>query len=350
MKRLWDWLEERTGISRVVRGLLTDYKVPANLNFWYTLGAVLLVCLGIQIVTGALLLVYYVPETSKAFESVRFITNQVPFGWFIRRMHAMSANLFIFALFLHLLSTLIMGSYKKPREIQWITGLILFSLVLAEALSGYLLPWSQLSYWATTVATNSAGSIPVIGEKVVLWLRGTPKVSQYTLGRFFSLHVAILPLTVLLFVGLHLMFLRLIGISTPPGSEKKRVPKIPFFPHMTMKDTATIFVFLAALMALIFYFPQFAFPHDALVPANPLETPAHIKPEWYFLANYQLLKLVPNEFLGIVLQLVAGLVLLLLPFVDRSPERHPLKRPVFTTLVSLGILAYLVLAIWGHFS
>ncbi len=346
----WDWIEERTGISRVVRGLLTEYYVPANLNVWYTMGSILLVCFVIQIITGILLLVYYVPQTSKAFESVKFITSTVPFGWFIRRMHAMTANLFVFVLFLHMLSTLFMGSYKKPREVQWITGLLLFVLVLVEALSGYLLPWSQLSYWATTVATNSVGSIPLIGEKLVVWLRGTPKVSQYTLGRFFAMHVSFIPFTILVVIGIHLLFMRLTGISAPPGTDKSKVPKVPFYPHMVMKDLASIFVFLAVLMLLIFHYPQFAFPHDALIPANPLETPLHIKPEWYFLANYQTLKLVPNEFLGILVQLLAGLFLFFLPFIDRSPERRPLKRPLFTTLATLGVLAYIALAIWGHFS
>ncbi|MCF6192000.1 MAG: cytochrome bc complex cytochrome b subunit [Candidatus Hydrothermae bacterium] len=347
---IWRWVDERTQISRVVRATLTEYMVPANLNFWYTMGSLLLACFVIQIVTGILLLIYYVPETSKAFESVKFITSAVPYGWLIRRLHAMTANLFVLVLFLHMLSTLYMGSYKKPREIQWMTGVILFGLVLTEALSGYLLPWSQLSYWATTVATNAIGSIPKIGDMLVVWVRGTPKVSQFTLGRFFAMHVSLIPFTILMFIAIHLLFMRLTGISAPPGTDKAKVARVPFFPHMVSEDLTSLFIFLAALTWLVFFFPQFAFPPDALEPANPLQTPAHIKPEWYCLANYQALKLVPNEFLGILVQLVVGVILFFLPFLDRSPERRPLKRPVFTTLVTLGLLAYIALAVWGHYS
>jgi ubiquinol-cytochrome c reductase cytochrome b subunit len=350
LKAIWQWLEERTKISRVFRATLTEYMVPANINYFYTLGSILLVCFFIQIVTGILLLVYYVPETSKAFESVKFITSTVPFGWFIRRMHAITANLFILVLFLHLLSTLFMGSYKSPREIQWMTGVILFGLVLLEALSGYLLPWSQLSYWATTVATNAVGSLPLIGEKAVMWLRGTPKVSQLTLGRFFSMHVSFIPFTILVVIGLHILFMRLTGISAPPGTDKEKVKKVPFFPHVVVKDLSAIFVFFAVLTYLVFYYPQLAFPHDALIPANPLETPEHIKPEWYFLANYQILKLVPNEFMGIIIQIVVGIVLFLLPFLDRSRERRPWRRPIFAVIIILGILIYVGLAVWGHYS
>ena len=350
LKAVWDWVEERTRISRVVRATLTEYMVPANLNIWYTMGSLLLACFVIQIVTGILLLIYYVPETSKAFESVKFITATVPYGWLIRRLHAMTANLFVLVLFLHMLSTLYMGSYKKPREIQWMTGVLLFGVVLAEALSGYLLPWSQLSYWATTVATNALGSVPYIGDMLVEWVRGTPKVTQFTLGRFFAMHVSLLPFTILVLIAIHLLFMRLTGISAPPGTDKEKVAKVPFFPHMVMEDLRSLFVFLAVLTLLVFYFPQFAFPPDALEPANPLETPAHIKPEWYFLANYQFLKVVPNEFLGILLQLLAGVVVFFLPFLDRSPERHPLRRPVFTSIVTAALLAYVALAVWGHYS
>ncbi len=349
-RSLWSWLDERVKVSQIVKTLLTEYPVPYNINYWYTMGSILLVCFFIQIVTGILLLVYYVPETSKAFESVKFISSTVPFGWLIRRLHAITANLFILTLFFHMLSTLIMGSYKKPRELQWITGLFLFGFVFVEALSGYLLPWSQLSYWATTVATNSVGSIPLIGEKLVVWLRGSTKVTQYTLGRFFSLHVSLIPFLIFLVIAGHLLFMRMTGISAPPGTDKEKVPKVPFFPHIVAKDLTAIFVFLAVLTYLVFYYPQLAFPSDALIPANPLETPLHIKPEWYFLANYQILRIVPNEFLGILIQVAIGLLLFIIPFIDRSPERRPSKRPIFTTIVTISIILFIVLTIWGHYS
>lgn len=349
IKSTWKWIDERTNVGNFVKKILNE-PVPSNLNLWYTMGSILLVCFFIQIITGIILLIYYIPQTSKAFESVKFITSVVPYGWFIRRIHAITANLFILVLFLHMISVIYMGSYKRPREIQWMTGVILFGLILVEALSGYLLPWSQLSYWATTVATNSAGSIPIIGEKLVLWLRGSSKISQYTLGRFFAMHVSFIPFTIAVVIGIHILFMRLTGISTPPGTPKEKMVKVPFYPYMVAKDLISIFVFLAVLVLLVYHFPQIAFPQDALIPANPLETPEHIKPEWYFLANYQILKLVPNEFLGIMVQLVVGLVVFFLPFIDKSPERHPLKRPWFTLVVTLFILGYIALAVWGYFS
>jgi ubiquinol-cytochrome c reductase cytochrome b subunit len=347
---VWNWVDERLRLSAIFRATLTEYMVPANLNLWHTLGSILVVCFVIQVVTGMLLLVYYVPDAGRAFDSVKSISDTIPFGWLVRRIHAMTSHLFVLALFLHLLSTLYMRAYKKPRELQWMTGMILFGLVMLAALSGYLLPWSQLSYWATTVATNSAGSIPFIGHDLVLWLRGSPKVTQFTLGRFFAMHVSIIPFAILMVIGIHLLFLRLTGISVPGGKDKEKVRRVPFYPQMITKEIFSIFIFLAILNVLIFYLPQLNFPEDALHPADPLSTPAHIKPHWYFLANYQTLKLVPNEFLGIILQVALGVLLFFLPFLDRSSESRPLARRLFVSLVTLGVASYIALLVWGYYS
>jgi ubiquinol-cytochrome c reductase cytochrome b subunit len=347
---VWGWIDERLHLSVIVRATLTEYMVPRNLTLWHTLGSVLVVCFLIQIVTGMLLLMYYVPEVSKAFDSVTFISNTVPFGWLVRRIHAMTSHIFVLALFLHLLSTLYMRAYRKPRELQWMSGMILFGLLQVAALSGYLLPWSQLSYWATTVATSTAGSVPFIGKLLVLWVRGTPKVTQYTLGRFFAIHVSIIPFLIFAVIAIHLLFLRQTGIAEPGGAKKPPRRKVPFYPHMITKEIFAVFVFLAMLNVLIFYVPQLNFPADALRPANPLETPAHIKPEWYFLANYQILKSVPNEFLGIFIQLAAGFVLFFLPFLDRSKEGDRRSNRIFVGGVSVALLAYVGLLVWGHFS
>ncbi|HEY3414962.1 MAG TPA: cytochrome bc complex cytochrome b subunit [Armatimonadota bacterium] len=347
---IWNWADERLHLSAIFRATLTEYMVPRNLTLWHTLGSILIACFVIQVVTGMLLLVYYVPEVSKAFESVTFISNGVSFGWLVRRIHAMTSHLFVLAVFLHLLSTLFMRTYRKPREPQWLTGMILFGLVLTAALSGYLLPWSQLSYWATTVSTNSAGSIPGIGKELVLWLRGTDKVTQFTLGRFFALHTSIVPFTIFAMVGIHLLFLRQTGIAAPKAKSEAARAKVPFYPHMLTKELFSIFILLALLNVLVFYFPQLNFPADTLRPANPLETPAHIKPEWYFLANYQVLKSVPNEFLGIFLQMCVGVVLLLLPFLDRSREDDMRFHRLFLGVATLGVIGYVGMLIWGYLS
>lgn len=351
--RSWGWLDERLHLNTVVRATMTEYLVPARLTLWHTLGSILLTCFAVQVVTGMLLLVYYVPDTSRAFESVRYINEQVPYGWLVRRIHAMASHIFVLVLILHLVSVLYMRTYRKPREPQWVTGMALLGLVFLAALSGYLLPWSQLSYWATTVATNSAGAIPFVGHDMVLWLRGTPKVSQATLGRFFAMHVSIVPFAILSVVGIHLLFLRLTGIAVPGGGDKAKAPKVPFFPNMVVKDIFAVFMFLAFLNVLIFYFPQLNFPEDAMKAANPLETPAHVKPHWYFLANYQFLKIVPNEFLGVMLQGLVGVVLLLLPWLDRSKSDEtgkPGARRLFPLFVTLCLAAYVGLAIWGYYS
>lgn len=344
------WMDERLKVKTIIRVTLTEYLVPANLTWWHTLGFVLITCFVVQVVTGMLLLVYYVPDTGRAFDTVKFISNKVPYGWLVRDLHAMTSHVFVLALFLHMVSTLWMRAYRNPRELQWITGMLLLGLVLAAGLSGYLLPWSQLSYWATTVATNAAGSIPRVGQTLVLWIRGTPNVSQYTLGRFFAMHVSIIPFSILAVIGLHLLFLRLTGIKVPGNLDKEKVRKVPFFPHMVTKELASVFGFLILVNLLIFYAPQINFPEDALIPANPLETPAHIKPHWYFLANYQFLKLVPNEFLGIILQVLVGIFLFFLPFIDTGKRQSRLMDGVFYAVVTLGVLGYIGLMIWGYYS
>ncbi|MGE5444866.1 MAG: cytochrome b [Ignavibacteriales bacterium] len=348
LKKITDWIDERIQIREVIESNLTGYKVPANLNFWYSMGSVLLAMLFIQFVTGILLLIYYVPHVDKAFESVTYITNKAPFGWLIRRVHAMAANIFIAVLFLHMLSTLFMGSYKKPRELQWMSGLVLFALGLLAALSGYLLPWSQLSYWATTVATNTVSAVPFIGDELVRWVRGAERVEQATLGRFFALHVMVVPLLFLGLVAAHLFGMRRTGISAPPGTKKEDIKKIPFVPNFALEDLKVIYFFLGILFIFVFFYPQLYFPHDALKPADPFFTPPHIKPEWYFLANYETLKLIPSKILGVFIPLLVALFLFLLPLVDTGSERQPLKRPVFLTIAIIGVLVFIALSVLGE--
>ena len=364
LKRLYRWVDLRIGAGEIVEKELTGYLLPRNINEWYSLGSVLLVIFVLQIVTGMLLMVYYVPDADKAFKSVTFIMNEVPYGWLIRLCHAVGSNMMVAVLILHMLSTLVMGSYKSPRELNWLTGFILLTLVQGISLTGYLAPWSQLSFWATTVATNSANAIPVIGPDLVEFLRGGKLVGAPTLGRFFALHVSVLPVVITALIGAHLFILKRTGISTPPfGASETDKPwrtdsyhyqshpgGIPFFPNYALQDLTSICIYFAIFLAVVFFAPNLPFTPDAFVPADPFKTPAHIKPEWYFLANYQILKIFPSELLGLSVQAIAMTFLALLPLIDRSPERHPMRRPLFLICTVAGILLWIGLTVWGHFS
>ncbi len=363
-KRVIDWIDVRIGARDLAQKQVGDYLLPRNINVWYSMGSILLFIFVMQIVTGILLLIYYVPDADKAFKSVTYIMNEVPFGWLIRMCHAVGSNMMVLVLLLHMFSVLFMGSYKGPRELNWVTGFILLTLVQGISLTGYLLPWSQLSFWATTVATNSANAIPVVGHYLVEFLRGGKLVGPATLGRFFALHVAVIPLAIGALVGLHLFLLERIGVSTPPFGLKETKNSwqgkefryeghpggIRFFPNYALQDLTSIAIYFACFLGVVFFDPYLFFPRDAFLPANAFVTPAHIKPEWYFLANYQTLKIFPNELIGLTVQGAAMTFLALLPFIDRGPERHPLKRPVFMVCTLGGILLWLGLTVWGHYS
>ena len=363
-KTIFNWIDVRIGAADLLEKELTGYLLPRNINVWYSMGSILLVILALQVVSGLLLLVYYVPDADKAFHSVTLIMNEVPFGWLIRTCHAVGSNMMVLVLLFHMLSVLFMGSYKSPREMNWLSGFILLNLVMGISLTGYLLPWSQLSFWATTVATSSVGAIPYAGEYLVEFLRGSKLVGPATLGRFFALHVMLLPLTIAALVGAHLFLLQRTGISTPPfglkdtknqwqGSSyryESHAEGIPFLPNYALQDMTSIAVYFAFFLAVVFFGPNIFFPADAFVPANPFQTPAHIKPEWYFLPNYQTLKIFPSELIGLAVQGGAMTFLALFPFIDRGKEKHPLKRPLFMACSIGGILLYIGLMIWGHYS
>jgi ubiquinol-cytochrome c reductase cytochrome b subunit len=363
-KKLYNWFDVRIGVGELAKKQLTGYLLPRNINVWFSMGSILIVILALQVATGILLLVYYIPDADKAFKSVSAIMNDVPYGWLIRMCHAVGSNMMILVLLFHMISVLFMGSYKKPRELSWLSGFLLFNLVLGISLTGYLLPWSQLSYWAITVATNSVSAIPYVGSYLVEFLRGGKLVGPATLGRFYALHVALIPLLIGALVGVHLFLLERIGVSTPPFDLKKTDTPwqgdrfryeehpggIPFVPNYLLQDMTSISIYLAFFCAVVFFNPYIFFPLDAFFPANPFQTPEHIKPEWYFLANYQILKIFPNEFLGIMVQGVAMTFLAVLPFVDRGNETHPLKRPLFMVCTIGGIVLYVALMIWGFYS
>src|SRR5512147_204560 len=328
LKRIKNWIEIRIGLDELVRTQFTGYLVPRNINIFYTLGFVALAGFLVQVLTGFLLLIYYVPLPDYAFGSVQNIMVNVPYGWLFRLMHVVGSNLIVVAVGCHMLSVFFMNSYKKPRELTWFAGACMLLITLTFCLSGYLLPWSQLSYWATTIVTNLPSALPYVGAFAVTCLQGGQTVSGVTLGRFFALHVVVLPSLLLVLMSVHLFLVRRIGISSPPfgrSGEKAawtafrhedHPDGLPFFPHFVLKETFMVMVFFTLMFLIITVAPALFLPEDANIPADPLKTPANIKPEWYFLAPYQMLKLVPNKFVGISLQIIIVTLFLFWPLMD----------------------------------
>lgn len=360
-KKIRDWLEIRIGLDNLVRTQVKEFRVPGNINIFYTLGFVALTAYVLQVISGIFLLIYYVPHSEHAFSSVQDIMNKVPYGWLFRQMHVAGSNLMVAVVFLHLFSVFFMGSYKKPREMTWVTGCLMLFTVLFFCLSGYLLPWSQLSYWATTIVTTMPTAFPVIGDFIAWILRGGDYVSGSTLNRFFAIHVALLPPVFLFLMGLHIFLVRRIGLSSPPlGTSSKKghwteyrpethPEGYPFYPYFVMKELVMVMIYLALMFFIIAFLPTLFLPGDANSPANPFKTPVHIRPEWYFLAPYQMLKLIPNKFLGITAELILIGIFLLWPFFDIKEERNILKRPRLLGVFIFSVTIWVVLTIWGRY-
>ncbi|MEW6109133.1 MAG: cytochrome bc complex cytochrome b subunit [Nitrospirota bacterium] len=362
-KSIRDWIEIRIGLDELVRTQLKEYRVPGNINIFYTLGFIALAAYIIQAVTGFFLLVYYIPSSDHAFMSVQNIMNRVPFGWLFRLMHVVGSNLMVAVVFLHMLSVFFMGSYKKPRELTWVAGGLMMLVTLAFCLSGYLLPWSQLSYWATTIVANLPTAFPVIGDFIAKLLRGGEQVSGITLNRFFAIHIAFLPPILVSIVGIHIFLVRRTGISSPPfgvpDKENNNLTEfrheshpdgLPFYPYFVHREISMVMIYLALLFFIVTFMPTLFLPEDANTPADPFKTPAHIKPEWYFLAPYQMLKLIPNKFLGISLQVILVAAFLSWPFFDTKKERNLMKRPLLLSVFLISVAIYVLLTLWGLYS
>ena len=358
--RLREWLEVRIGLDELVRSQLTEYRVPKDINLLYTLGMVAFAAFLLQVVTGILLLVYYIPDDKDAFESIRFIMNQVPYGWFFREMHVVGSNLMVAVLLLHVSSAFFYGAYKKPRELTWVVGALLLLTTFAFCLSGYLLPWSQLSYWATTVVTTIPTAFPVVGDYIANLIRGGDKVSGVTLNRFFALHVGLLPPLLMILFGLHAFLVRRIGISAPPFATEKKPEWTrfrhadyfggpPFYPYFVTKEAFMVALYFVAMFCIIAFTPALFLPHDTLIPADPLNTPELIRPEWYFRAPYQMLKLIPNRFLGIFTQLILVIIFIFWPFLDKTDKVNILRRPLLLALFFVTIVVWIGLSIWGSY-
>jgi ubiquinol-cytochrome c reductase cytochrome b subunit len=360
MQKMREWLEIRIGLDELIRSQLTEYRVPRNINIFYTLGMVAFAAFLFQVCTGILLIFYYIPDDKAAFESVSFIMNHVPYGWLFRLMHVVGSNLMVAVVLLHMGSVFFLGSYKKPRELTWVVGSLLLLTTLGFCLSGYLLPWSQLSFWATTVVTNIPKAFPVFGGLICKILRGSENVSGVTLNRFFAVHVAFLPLLLISLFALHVFLVRRIGISSPPFSsdaegEWKEFRHVdhpdgrPFYPDFVSREVLMTVVYLIVMFVIISFAPALFIPADANIPADPFNTPEHIKPEWYFLAPYEMLKLIPNRFLGIALQLALVVVFILWPFIDRSQKHNILKRPPLLALFLVTLVIWVGITLWGSY-
>ena len=361
---VWNWVNERApGMMPAYRKHMSEYYAPKNFNIWYIFGVLSIVVLVNQILTGIFLTMHFKPSAAEAFASVEYIMRDVEWGWLIRYMHSTGASLFFVVVYLHMFRGMMYGTYKKPRELVWLLGMVIYLVLMAEAFLGYVLPWGQMSYWGAKVIISLFGAIPVIGVGLTEWIMGDYNPGDATLNRFFALHVIALPL-VLLLVVLHIFALHEVGSNNPDGVEIKKGPKgnrwspnapadgIPFHPYYTVKDTFYVGFFLILAAFIIFFAPAFGgwfLEHDNFTEANPLVTPAHIKPVWYFTPYYAMLRVVPSFFgiklWGVLVMFGAIVMLFLLPWLDRSQVKSYRYRGVLSwAMLMMFVVSFLWLA------
>jgi cytochrome b6 len=357
LQQTLDWLDERLDLSDV-KHFIAEKGVPVHTQeVWYYLGGMTLFLLGVQIFTGILLLLYYRPSAAEAYESVQFIVTKVQFGWLIRNIHSWSANLLIAIAFAHFFSVFLLKSYRKPRELTWVTGILLLFLMLGFGFSGYLLPWNELSFFATKVGTGIAGAVPIVGKFMLRLLRGGDDVTGATLSRFYGLHVAVLPLITTALVAAHLLFVQRQGMSVPTAVEQnlkpgEKIRQMPFFPNYILRDVLFWYVIIAILAALAAFYPW-----ELGKKADPFAVvPPGIRPEWYFLAMFHTLKLLPSHILvfegeriGVIGFGLLAAFLVFVPFFDRRSNRGE-RSPVFTAIGVAGILYLVTFTIIGHYA
>ncbi len=341
------WFESRLPILGLLHSSFIVFPVPRNLNYWWTFGAVLFTMLIIQLATGIFLAMFYVSDTKEAFNSFVTIIRDVPYGELLRNMHANGASFFFLAVYIHIFRGMFFGSYKAPREVLWILGVVIYFLMMGTAFLGYSLPWGQMSMWAATVITSLVSAIPLVGDTVKEYIWGGFSVSTPTLNRFFSLHY-LLPFMILGISVLHVWALHVVGNNNPSGVEIK-TPKdsLTFHPYMTMKDVASVCLFLIAFCWFVFYMPNYLGHADNFIPANPDVTPNHIVPEWYFLPFYAILRSIENKLIGVIAMVMAIAILAFLPWLDTSKVRSGKYRPVFKIFFWLWVIDCLVLGWLG---
>ena len=357
------WIDERFPMTKMMREHLTEYYAPKNFNFWYFFGSLALLVLVNQILTGIWLTMSYKPSAADAFASVEYIMRDVDWGWLIRYMHSTGASAFFIMVYLHMYRALIYGSYKKPRELIWIFGVLIFLALMAEAFMGYLLPWGQMSFWGAQVIINLFSALPVVGPDLSVWIRGDYVVSDATLNRFFSLHVIAVPLVLLGLVVAHILALHEVGSNNPDGVEIKKVKGadgkpldgIPFHPYYTVKDLVGVVVFLLFFSVVIFFMPEmggYFLEHPNFDPADPLKTPPHIAPVWYFTPFYAILRAVPSfagtQVWGVLAMGAAIVMLFFLPWLDRSPVKSIRYRGFsFKLVLAAFVISFLILGYLG---
>ncbi|HHF7349116.1 TPA: cytochrome bc complex cytochrome b subunit [Legionella feeleii] len=358
MKALINWVDARFPLLNTWKSHVSEYYAPKNLNFFYYFGSLAMVVLVNQLVTGLWLTMFYTPTSEQAFSSVEYIMRDVNYGWLLRYMHSTGASAFFIVVYLHMFRGLLYGSYQKPRELIWLLGMALFILLLAEAFFGYLLPWGQMSYWGAQVITSLFGAIPYIGDGLATWLRGDFNVANATLQRFFALHVVGIPILLLVLVFLHIIALHKVGSNNPQGIEIKKhlnedgkpLDGIPFHPYFTVKDLVGVIVFLIGFFAVVFFIPEmggYFLEYANFAPANPMVTPEHIAPVWYMTPFYAILRAIPHKLTGVIAMGAAILILLFIPWLDRSPVRamrykgNYSKYALVAFVISFCILGYL---------
>ena len=341
------WIDHRLPVFSMLNHTAQDYPTPKNLSYMWNFGSLAGLSLTIMIATGIVLSMNYTPHVDYAFDSVERIMRDVNHGWMIRYIHMNTASFFFIVVYLHIMRGLYYGSYKAPRELLWILGVIIFLLMMATAFMGYVLPWGQMSFWGATVITNLFSAIPFVGESIVTWLWGGFSVDNSTLNRFFSLHY-LLPFVIAGVVVLHIVALHRFGSNNPIGIDTKGPQDtISFHPYYTIKDVVGIAMFLLLLAMAVFFFPNAMGHPDNYIPANAMQTPAHIVPEWYFLPFYAILRAVPDKLGGVLMMFGAIAVLFILPWLDRSPVRSARFRPVFRIFFWLLIIDAVLLGYLG---
>ena len=363
MKNKESWIDQRFPLTKVWNEHLAEYYTPRNFNFWYFFGSLAILMLVMQLVTGIFLTMHFKPDSANAFASVEYIMRDVEWGWLVRYLHSVGASAFFVVIYLHMYRALLYGSYKGPRELIWILGMLLYIALMAEAFMGYVLPWGQMSFWGAQVIISLFGSVPVIGPDLLVWILGDYAVGDAALTRFFSLHVIALPLILVVLVFLHIVALHTVGSNNPDGIEIKKnkdkdgIPKdgIPFHPYFTVKDTMGAVAFLWIFCAVVFYAPGlngYFLEHANFIEANPLQTPEHIAPLWYLTPFYSVLRAVPpmfgSQFPGVLAMVASLLILFFLPWLDRSPVKSIRYRsPIYKWVLGVFVVSFVMLGWLG---
>lgn len=356
---LRSWVDKRFPLTELWNDHVAKYYAPKNFNFWYYFGSLAMVILVLQIVTGIWLTMNYNPSAEGAFDSVEYIMRDVPFGWLLRYMHSTGASFFFIVIYMHMFRAMLYGSYKKPRELVWIIGLLIYLCLMMEAFFGYLLPWGQMSFWGAKVITSLFGAVPFIGDWLMEIIRGDFNVSGVTLNRFFALHVVAIPIILLGLIGVHIISLHEVGSNNPDGIDIKKlkdengVPKdgIAFHPYYTVKDAVGLVVFLILFSTVLFYFPTmggYFLEAPNFDPANAMVTPEHIAPVWYFTPFYAILRAVPDKLAGVIAMGIAVVIFFFLPWLDRSNVRSIRYRGIYYKIaLTLFVISFVILGWLG---